>query len=386
MKIGLNAISFVPGRMGGMETYFRNLVNSLQQCDTDNRYTLFCDERFISEFPLFNKSFTIRNVNYAKPSLNWFVRGIMRNFFNQDILQRAMRSSDVDVMHHPFTVLTPPGVSIPTVLTFWDMQQEFFPEFFSPVELRKRKRTFRASAEEATRIIVSARYTKQCLIEKYAIEAEKIRVIYTGYGSDYRLLDDDEELARLRDKYGLGGPFLYYPAATWPHKNHKNLFAALKILRDERRFDGQLVLTGVAMRSHGEILAELARLDLTASVKVLGYLDYAELPYIYNLATMLVFPSFFEGFGIPLVEAMACGCPVVCSNTTSLPEIVGEAGLLFDPGSPRDIAEKIWQVWTDDALRSRMKTAGLGRIALFDWQETARKTLEVYREAAGALI
>ena len=383
MKIGLNAISFVPGKMGGMETYFRNLVTLLQRLDQSNRYTIFCDRRYASEFALENPSFSVETVNYAKPSLKWFARGVLRNLCDLDILRMDLKGADVEVMHHPFTALAPRGLPIPSVLTFWDMQQEFFPEFFTPAELRKRRRTFRVSAEEATRVIVSASFTKECLVERYAIDPEKIEVIYTGYSASYRVIEDQEGLQRVAQRYRLERPFLYYPAATWPHKNHKNLLAALKILTRDFGFDGELVLTGVAMNSHAEMLREVERLGLSDRVKMLGYLDYAELPYLYNLATMMVFPSFFEGFGIPLVEAMACGCPVACSDATSLPEIVGEAGLLFDPASPGDIAQKVWHAWSDAGRRRKMAAAGVERAALFHWETTARRTLEVYRKAAG---
>lgn len=381
MKVGLNGVSFVPGKMGGMETYFRNLVALLQGVDRENRYTIFCDRRFAGEFALENPLFSVEELNYAKPSPKWFARGVLRNLTRFDLLSREFGKVDLDVMHHPFTVLTPPGLKIPSVLTFWDMQQEFFPAFFTQAELRKRKRTFRSSAEQATRIIVSARYTKKCLVERYRIDPEKIEVVYTGYGPSYRVIDDPEGMARVREKYRLHRPFLYYPAATWPHKNHKNLLAALRIVK-EQGFDGELVLTGVAMGSHGAMLGEVERLGLSDRVRLLGYLDYAELPYLYNLATMMVFPSFFEGFGIPLVEAMACGCPVLCSDATSLPEIVEGAGLLFDPNSPAEMARKIWELWCDEGKRREMAAAGLKRLPLFQWEETARQTLAVYRKAA----
>jgi len=148
-------------------------------------------------------------------------------------------------------------------------------------------------------------------------------VVYTGYGSEYRVIDDIAALEKATIKYGLNRPFLYYPAATWPHKNHKTLLAALKILKERDLFDGILVLTGITQQSHDSIIEEIQNLGLSEVVKLLGYLPYAELPYIYNLARALVFPSLFEGFGIPLVEAMACGCPVVCSNMTSLPAVIG---------------------------------------------------------------
>jgi glycosyltransferase involved in cell wall biosynthesis len=264
------------------------------------------------------------------------------------------------------------------------MQQEFFPEFFSWIELRKRRRIYRASAEAATRIIVSARFTKACLVERYGISADKIEVIHTGYGPEYRVLDDAERLAEVRRKYSLNKPFLFYPAATWPHKNHRALLAAIRIMKASHPFDGDLILTGIAMQAHAGIMAEISRLGLGDTVRVLGYLPAEELPCLYNLARLLVFPSLFEGFGIPLVEAMACGCPVVCANVTSLPEVVGDAGETFDARSPEEMAAKIWSVWNDEAKLGQMRTSGLERVLLFNWADTARKTLAVYKKAAGA--
>jgi glycosyltransferase involved in cell wall biosynthesis len=384
MRIGLNAISFHPGRMGGMETYFRNLLGQLQGIDRENSYDLFCAERFVGEFQLFNDGFRIRRLNYARPSFNWLLRGLLRNTLNHDILVGKMRRLELDVIHHPFNVLTPPGLKIPSVLTFWDMQHEFFPEFFNSVELRKRRRIYRASAEAATRIIVAAAFTKECLIQKYGIKADNIEVIHTGYGPEYGIIEDEDLFARLRRKYGLTRPFLFYPAATWPHKNHKALLAALKIMREQFSFDGVLVLTGIAMQAHNAICEEIDRLGLGEVVKVLGYVPADELPGLYNLARILVFPSLFEGFGIPLVEAMACGCPVACADATSLPEVIGDAGELFDPCSPEEMADKLWSLWNDEARLGLMRRRGVERANLFNWEQTARKTMDVYKKAAGA--
>jgi len=384
VNIGLNAIGFVPGKIGGMETYFRNLVYFLQRFDSKNRYTLYCDRHYAAEFVLDNARFQIKLVNYARPSFKWFLRGVLHNTVKVDILRREMKNLEVDFIHHPFTVLTPIGSGTPAVLTFWDMQHEFFPEFFDRVTLQRRRRNYRASAEEAERIIVSAGFTKECLIERYGIAEDKIHIVHTGYAPQYRMIDEQDGLQRIRSKYGLDRPFLYYPAATWPHKNHRNLLAALKILVDRHRFDGDLLLTGIAMQSHGALAAEIRQLGLENRVKVLGYLPSGELPYLYNLARLMVFPSLFEGFGIPLVEAMACGCPVVCANATSLPEVAGDAGILFDPHSPEEIAEKIEWIWNDDSELDVMRKRGIERVQLFTWEETAKKTLQVYSRMGGA--
>ncbi len=384
MRIGLNAISLVPGKIGGMETYLRNLVATLQRLDTDNRYVLMADPRHAGAIPLTAENFSVRTFSYAKPSPGWFARGVVRNLTGRDILRTAVDGMAVDVIHHPFTVLTPPGTRIPSVLTFWDMQHEFFPEFFSPLDLRRRRMLYRNSAEEATRIIVSATFTKECLVERYGIDPAKITVIFTGIGEGFRAMDDGRLLEGAREKHGFRRPFLYYPAATWPHKNHRRLLSAFRLLTDRGLFDGDLVLSGIAMQSHGEILAEIGRLGLEERVRVLGYLPSEELPLLYNLATALVFPSLFEGFGIPLVEAMACGCPIICADAASLPEVAGDAGALFDPRSVEDMAETIGRTIADPERLEELRRRGLQRARLFDWETTARQTLRVYGEAAGS--
>jgi glycosyltransferase involved in cell wall biosynthesis len=142
------------------------------------------------------------------------------------------------------------------------------------------------------------------------------------------------------------------------------------------------VFSGIAMHENDAVLEEINRLGLQNDVVILGYLPHAELPYLYNLARLMVFPSLYEGFGIPLVEAMACGCPVACSNTTSIPEVVGDAAVTFDPGSAEEMAEKIWAIWNDDVLLCDLKTKGLGRVGQFSWENMARQTVQVYKKAA----
>ena len=384
MKIALNATLFRPGQMGGMETYFRNLLFSLQEVDDKNGYSLLCDSHYIEALPLANKNFKAKRLNFTQPSLGWFVRGVVRNITKYDILRPVMNRLEVDVIHHPFSILNPLHLSVPSVLTFHDMQHEFFPEYFSAYEMKVRKEFYRPSAEQANRIIAISEHVKSSLVERYEIPPEKIEVIYNGCSSQYRIIEDHDRLEQIRLKYGLHRPFMYYPAATWPHKNHKTLLAALKLLQDRGRFDGQLILSGVARKANSAIMEEIGRLGLQDTVRVLGYLPYEDLPCLYNLARLLVFPSLFEGFGIPLVEAMACGCPVVCSNVTSIPEVIGDAGETFDPSSVEDIVEKVSLFWNDEEERKILKAKGLERVrsGLFSWEEVARKTIHVYEKAA----
>jgi glycosyltransferase involved in cell wall biosynthesis len=384
MKIALNAVSFAPGQMGGVETYFRNLVRSLQEIDTDNDYYLICNERYIDSFSLSNPHVTPASYCYTKPSPLWYLRVAIKDATRIDILRPFMNRLKVDVIHHPFSFLNPMHLKIPSVLTFIDMQHEFFPENFSSYELKARKALYRPSAEQATRIIAISEHARMCLVERYGIARDKIDVIYIGYSPQFRIMDDPDVRESIRSRYGLQKPFIYYPAATWPHKNHKRLLAALRLMKDRYGFDGQLVLTGIAKQASKEIFEETERLGLHDDVMVLGYLPHEDLPGLYNLARLMVFPSLFEGFGIPLVEAMACGCPIACSDVTSIPEVVGDAALMFDPDSVEDMAQKAWRLWSDDALRQESITRGLERVKLFNWENMAIQTIKVYEKAMTA--
>jgi len=383
MRIGLNAVDFFPGEMGGIETYFRDLLHHLQRVDRRNDYTILCVKPRSNEFPLFISSFRVREYGFARHSPPWLVRVALRRMLGMDLLGPMIGRLSLDVIHHPFSVARPRVRGIPSVVTFWDMQHEFYPEFFPRKELERRRRVYRTSAEESTRIIVAAEFTRRCLAQRYGIDERKIDLVPIGCGPAFRVLDDPAGVDAVREKYGLTKPFLFYPAATWPHKNHRNLLAALGILMERDRFDGELVLTGIAKEGHSALLGEAKRPGLSEIVRVLGYVPYDDLPGLYNLARLLVFPSLFEGFGIPVLEAMACGCPVVCSDVTSLPEILGDAGLTFDPESPEDIAVKIRSAWEDGERRGRMRAAGLARARRFSWEDAARKTMETYGKACG---
>jgi len=381
MRIGINAVGFNPGVMGGLETYFRELLHHLQLESGGHDYLIACKNTEIDSFELQNQRFSLKVIKVGRPSLRWLIRGVLFELIHIDIIKPCMDSLQVDVIHHPFTVLEPLGLKIPSVLTFADMQHEFYPDFFTKKELRYRDYSYKASTHEARRIIVYANFTKECLIEKYAISPDKIDVIAPGYNEAYCHVTDRAVLDEVKVRYGLPNVFIYYPAALWPHKNHRTLLDALCLIRDRYGIEVKLVLSGLSKGRAGELRTEIFKRNLQKVVTVLGYIPYDDLPSIYNLATMMVFPSLFEGFGIPLVEAMACGCPVVCSNNTSMPEIVGGAALMFDPVSVSEMASSIIKVLDDRELCHKMSMAGLEQAKLFNWCEAVRQTQAVYEKA-----
>ncbi len=382
MNIGISLVDFTPGRMGGVETYVRNLVSWLAVNDQENRYTLICTDHNVGYFDSIIDRVATLIFKNDKNSPARLLRSLTRKVFRVDLVQVEIDRLGLDLLHNPFTSVRDSKFKTPLIVTFHDIQHHYYPEFFKSKDVRGRDSLYRRAAFEADCIIADSHHTKQTLIDSYNVPDDHIKVVHLGVGNEYSKIDDQGILDIERKDLGLTKPFLYYPAATWLHKNHINLLRAITILKDQYHFDGELVLTGVATSARGSLMTKISELGLQDNVRVLGYLPYEKLPVIYNLARIMVFPSLFEGFGFPALEAMACGCPVACSNVTSLPEVAGDAAGYFDPTSPEEIAACISSLWSDDASLQKMREAGIARAKQFTWEKTAHLTREIYMQTA----
>jgi glycosyltransferase involved in cell wall biosynthesis len=384
VNIGINLVDFTPGRMGGVETYVRNLVTWLAVNDHGNKYTLICTDQTVEYFSeIIDRVETLIFKN-NKRSPQRLMRSLIRKAFRMDMVQNGIDRLGLDVVHNPFTNVRSSSRA-PLIVTFHDLQHHYHPEFFKPKEIRNRDRVYRTAALEADSIIADSDYTKWTVLDCYEVPDERVHVVPLGVGNEYHKIEDNGLLNRERNLIGLSRPFIYYPAATWLHKNHINLLRAFTILKTNRHFDGDLVLTGISTSARDSLLQKIAELGLKDRVHILGYLPYDKLPVIYNLARMMVFPSLFEGFGMPVLEAMACGCPVACSNVTSLPEVGGDAAHYFDPLSAEQIADTIVKLWNDETTLFNSGSKGIARARLFSWERTARETLDVYHQTIDRL-
>jgi glycosyltransferase involved in cell wall biosynthesis len=406
MKIGINALGLKPGTSGGIESYLYNLLEGLADSDRKHTYYIFVSYpelrsniravrnplvkviyvsrtlvalTFALKKPLSALKLVFATVKYGlkpgngvKPDLS----GVYGNVVNFD-------RYGLDVIHFPFDNLDSSffGLRTGIALTVHDIQHEYYPAYFEPDELERRCRATRVGEERADVLLAISGATKKSLVERFGTAPEKIVVTYQGCASAFRKISDRGFLDSVKKKYSLPDRFLFYPAGTWTHKNHVRLLEALAILQRKHGFDGELLLTGIPQNNHENVLDAIRRLDLEGKVRFLGYVPFADMPALYNLASLLVFPSLFEGFGIPLVEAMSVGLPVVCSDRTSIPEVAGEAGLYFDPEDVEDMAEKIYRLWSDAGLRNDLARRGLERAKLFTWEQTARKTVSAYELA-----
>jgi glycosyltransferase involved in cell wall biosynthesis len=284
---------------------------------------------------------------------------------------------DLDVLHHPVTVPIPRLRGVPTVTTLLDLQHHELPESFSRPELLFRRWAYDGAARRADLVVTISEHSRERIRQMDGIEPDRVEAVPLGVDRSRfhpNPAAADEALARR-----LPSRFVAYPANLWPHKNHGRLVEALAAVPDK---EVELVLSG---QTFGRLdsLFELARsLGVARRVHHIGYLQPEEIPALLRRARALIFPSLFEGFGLPPLEAMACGCPVACSDRGSLPEVMGDAGVRFDPTSVEQMAGALMRVTWDDDLRQRLRTAGIERSLAYSWRAAAQRHTELYRRAA----
>ena len=392
-KVAINACQLWPGQVGGVETYLRALVNYLPSDRNSLDYVLLAQSESKSALEEFLDP-NWQTILLPSPPLKTVSHPISyrlkRKFAHwrkvpypptphEKSINDIIETSGIDLVHFPQTNIYPLSLNVPCVLTFWDMQHEFFPEFFSEDILKWRLATYEPSVHKAKLIIVASHFTKQSLIDKYNVCAEKIRVIPFGVSMEFQQPLDESTLFQVRKLYNLPEKYFFYPAASYPHKNHGRLLEAFNHVRSSFP-DVKLVLTGMVHSAENDIQQLILDLNLASAVLRLGYIPYEHLPYLYKDAISLIFPSMFEGYGIPVLEAMTLGCPVICSNTTSLPELVGKAAISIDPLNIDAMINSMQEVLQKPELRKMLAEAGRQRAETFSWSQGISQTLAVYKE------
>ena len=348
MHVGISLLTLVPRISGGSETYARELVRALGRVGT-NTYLVFLPtiatdveglpSRVVDDYRA-SRSTAGRLAAMARAS----VRGgrVRRHF------------AGLDALHFPLSVIIPPVEAPPAATTVLDVQHELLPRFFPRAELAYRRAVYGWSVRRSRLVLTISEHAAQTIVERLGVPAERVRAIHLGL---------DHEVFRPGGE--PRGEFLLYPAHGWPHKNHARLFEAFGELR--RRHPGlELVLTSYDG-------------GVPDGVRAVGHVSREELVRLYQTAAAVVFPSLYEGFGQPPLEAMACGCPVACSDAAALPEVCGDAARFFAPTSVEDMIEAVEEVlgWPEP-YRER----GLARARAFTWDATARAHDAVYRELA----
>ncbi|MBI2798440.1 glycosyltransferase family 4 protein [Candidatus Saccharibacteria bacterium] len=374
MRIGISLLDFQPNKSGGIETYCRDLISGLETIDQKNEYYVLLNLHNAKTIKVGAKNFYI--VYADKRSFARKVLGKLgKRVSNEELMSRFVENLGLDLLHFPLQTVQPYllGTSVKKIVSIMDIQQEYFPEFFDKKDLAFRRKAYKQSCDSAVAVISISEFTKQCLVQKLSIAQRKIITVHLNYNAS---LLDKKSIKRSTDK-----PYFYYPAATWPHKNHLRLLQAFSEFSKEYP-NYQLVLTGIKKQKGDEVQKYINKNNLGKVIKSLGYVDNDELPGLYQNAFGLIFPSLFEGFGIPVVDAMVCGCPVICSNTTSLPEVGGNAVLYCNPQSIKDIALKMTKLAENEKLRANLIKRGRVQAKKFTKEKMVKNTLKVYEKVA----
>jgi glycosyltransferase involved in cell wall biosynthesis len=295
-------------------------------------------------------------------------------------IDQLITQAGADVMHFPRQSAF--ETAVPTIYQPWDLQHLHLPEFFTAEARQSREATYRAFCAQASLIVVATQWVKDDLRAQYGIASERIGVVNPPPVTVAYIPPKPDEARAIAARLGLPARFAFYPAQTWGHKNHERLFEALRQLR-ARGIEVPLVCSGHPNPRDPAVVDRAGELGLDGQVTFLGFLSPTEIQVVYGSAAMLVFPSLFEGWGLPILESFAEGVPVACSNVTSLPELVGDAALLFEPTDSAAIAAAVERLWLDDALGRELVERGRARLRQFDWHRTALVMRAYYRRVAG---
>jgi glycosyltransferase involved in cell wall biosynthesis len=357
IRVAFSLLTLFPGRAGGSETYVRGLLGEFARRAEFEQVTVLANEAVMSAYAGAGVPLLLMPTYRTG-------RSDLTRFFamNAGRVRPTLARGDFDVVHYPVTVPIPRAPPTPTVVTLHDVQHHELRSMFSPAERWLRGWAYDDAARRADAVVTKSEHAKAAIVRHLGIAAERIAVIPDGLHHDM-FVPDGPRAAHLPARY------VVYSANFWPHKNHRRLLEAFARVQDDSL---HLVLTG-QLNGYAAQLADRKR------VHVLGHVPFEQLPAIYRGAVAVVFPSLFEGFGLPVLEGMACGTPVACSNTGATPEVAGGAALLFDPRDEDAIVDAIEQVSSDQALRMRLRAAGLARAAQFTWAKCAAAHASVYR-------
>ncbi len=357
----------------GIGTYVRNLVREFARHTTPEHYVLICQPSDVE----FVRSLGPRFEPLADPSGNY-------SFREQFSVPMDLRRARVHLFHAPHYVVSPLTMC-PVVTTIHDCIHLRFPQYLPSKAAHAYARTFMAiGARKARRVITVSQASKDDIQHYLRTPADKIDVIHNGLDQRFLTPPLDADVANVRDRFMLNAPFVLYAGNIKPHKNVERLIEAFALMRRSGHEGVKLLIIGDELSKYPGLRRLVHRHHLHQHVRFLGFVPDATLAALYQLARVFVFPSLYEGFGFPPLEAMASGTPVITSNVSSLPEVVGDAAVMIDPLDPAALAAAMGRVLGDDGLRAELIRKGRARVDQFSWAHAAESTRAVYRRVLSA--
>jgi glycosyltransferase involved in cell wall biosynthesis len=353
----------------GNEVYIRNLLNQFARLDGENEYVTYLSKPFAEvDVP---EGFLRRQV-----SANPFKR------LGYD-LPRRLREDRPDLLHVQYT--GPLSCSVPLVVSVHDVSYLEHPQYFKRSRAIQLKHTVKRTIHAAARILTPSEFSRDAILRHYQIDERKVVVIPNAASSVFRPIERQVGAASVERKYGIQGPFVLMVGDLQPRKNPLGLLRAFEdVMRAHPHLQHRLVFVGKETWYSKELHRAVSASGIAGRVSFTGFIEDADLLHFYGACDLLVFPSFYEGFGLPILEGMACARAVICSNVTAMPEVADGAAILFDPHSSTEIGRAMSDVLLDSELRARLERLGTQRAAHFSWEQAARRTLDVYHEVAGA--
>lgn len=364
MRIGIDG-RMVLDKTTGIGQYTFNILKELAQIDKKNQYVIFSDDK-LKEFVLSKDNFILKETKTKVFSIS-----------EQVVLPFLISKNKIDVFHTP-SFAAPVFLPCPSVMTIHDLIHLHFPDLFSGKVRIYYEAVVKRVALKMKKIITVSESSKKDIMNWLNLDSDRVVVIHNGVSENYQPIKDENILNSVKKRFEITGKFILFVGNRKPHKNIIRLIEAFKILRN--RTDCSLLIVTDNDPRFPEPEEKVLELGLSNDVTISGPLKNEDLPLLYSAADVFILPSLCEGFGLPALEAMACGTPLVASEASSLPEVVGNAGILIDPYNVNSIAEALERVLVDDVLREEMARKGHLQAAKFNWRDTAEKTLKVYED------
>ena len=367
MRISVDAHA-IGCRQTGNEVYIRNLLKEFARLDQDSELIAYISKQGA-------KADLPRRILTRRVSQNPYKR------LGMDLPRHLWRDRP-DLLHVQYT--GPLFGLAPLVVSVHDVSFLEYPQYFTRFRSLQLGLTVRQTVQRAARVLTPSEYSRRAILRHYRIPEEKVVVVPNAVAGQFRPIDREVARAAIHRKFGIHQPFVLSVGDLQPRKNHLGLLHAFEdVLQAEPRLPHELVFVGKETWYSSDLHRAVNRSRVRDRVHFAGFVEDDDLVKFYGACEMFVFPSFYEGFGLPILEAMACGRAVACSRTTAMPEVANAAGILFDPGSKEEIARAMLDVLLDSELRARLERLGLHRAAGFSWERSAAQTLEVYYDVAG---
>ncbi|MDD4892787.1 MAG: glycosyltransferase family 1 protein [Candidatus Rickettsiella isopodorum] len=365
MRIGIAARG-LSELCGGVKQYIESLTKSLLQIDHENQYFIFYDSKTPQAKFDQDKEILLKTKN--------------KLWYDYVKLPRALIKHKIDICIFPKNVV-PFNIKCKSIVIIHDLLHIMDPKVYNRFDSFYMQLAIPFSVKKADIVVTVSENTKKDLLKITGINEKKIHVIHEAADEKYRVIQNHNEAKRqLLHKYHITSPFLLYVGSLSPRKNIPCLIKAFEILNKTNNVPRQLVLAGGKSWKEKEILRLIRISPQSKNINLTGFITDDDLPLIYNQAELFIYPSLYEGFGLPILEAMACGCPVVSSNSSSLPEVAGDAALYFDPTNEHELVNKLCAVAANDELKKNLITRGLVRAKQFKWEYVAQSIIKIYHE------